>query len=96
MVDDVDVVACVDPIPEARQMYMDDWGIPSSYATLEECAYDAEPDIVSVCTWHLLHDPLTVEAASYPVDQSHHLRKAHGYRYGAGQPNGRSLRRQRH
>ena len=66
MVDSVDVVACVDPIPEARQMYMDDWGIPNSYATLEECASDAEPDIVSVCTWHLLHDPLTVEAASYP------------------------------
>ncbi len=65
-VDAVDVVACVDPIPEARQMYMEDWGIPNSYATLEECAHDAEPDIVSVCTWHLLHDPLTVEASSYP------------------------------
>ena len=66
LVDRVEVVACVDPIPEARQMYMDDWGIPSSYATLEECANDAEPDIVSVCTWHLLHDPVTAEAATYP------------------------------
>ncbi len=65
-IEDVEVVACVDPIPEARQMYMDDWGIPNSYATLEECANDSEPDIVSVCTWHLLHDPLTVEAAGYP------------------------------
>lgn len=66
LVDSVEVVACVDPIPEARQMYMDDWGIPNSYATLEECANDAEPDIVSVCTWHLLHDPVTAEAATYP------------------------------
>ncbi len=65
-VEDVEVVACVDPIPEARQMYMDDWGIPRSYATLEECAQDAEPDIVSVCTWHLLHDLITAEAATHP------------------------------
>lgn len=66
LVDEVDVIACVDPLESARTMYMEDWGIPQSFATLEECANVAQPDIVSVCTWHLLHDPLTVEAASYP------------------------------
>lgn len=66
LVDEVEVVACVDPLEPARQMYQRDWGIPQAFATLEECARVAEPDIVSVCTWHLLHDPLTVEAAGYP------------------------------
>ena len=65
-VDAVDVIACVDPLESARTMYMQDWDIPQSFATLQECASVAQPDIVSVCTWHLLHDPITVEAAGYP------------------------------
>ena len=92
MVDSVDVVACVDPIPEARQMYMDDWGIPQSYATLEECAYDAEPDIVSICTWHLLHDPLTVEAAGYPSIKAIICEKPMAIGMGRANRMGRSLR----
>ena len=62
-VDEVDVVAVVDPLPPARQTYMDDYDIPRGYATLAEALEKEEPDIVSVCVWHLLHDPVTVEAA---------------------------------
>jgi predicted dehydrogenase len=65
-VDEVDVVAVVDPIAPARQTYMDDYGIPRGYATLAEALEKEEPDIVSVCVWHLLHDPVTVEAAAGP------------------------------
>ncbi len=65
-VDEVDVVAVVDPVEPARQTYMGDYGIPRGYATLAEALKKEEPDIVSVCVWHLLHDPVTVEAAAGP------------------------------
>lgn len=65
-VDEVDVVAVVDPLEAARKTYMDDYSIPRGYATLAEALEKEEPDIVSVCTWHLLHDPVTAEAAAGP------------------------------
>ncbi len=66
LVDKVEVIAVADPLEAARRMYMDDFGIPNGYATVGEMLEDAEPDIVSVCTWHLLHDPVTVEVAAAP------------------------------
>ena len=65
-VDEVDVVAIVDPLEAARQTYMEDYDVPRGYATLGEALEKEEPDIVSVCTWHLLHDPITAEAAQGP------------------------------
>ena len=64
--DNVDVVAVVDPLEPARKMYMDQYGIPSGYATVEEMLEKSEPDIVSVCVWHLLHDTVTAEVAIGP------------------------------
>jgi len=62
----VDVVAVVDPLEPARRMYMDEYGIPSGYATVTEMLEKSEPDIVSVCVWHLLHDTVTAEVAIGP------------------------------
>lgn len=64
--DNIDVVAVVDPLEAARQMYMDEYGIPNGYATVAEMLEKAEPDIVSVCVWHLLHDTVTAEVAAGP------------------------------
>ena len=64
--DNVDVVAVVDPLEAARNMYMADHGIPNGYATVAEMLEKAEPDIVSVCVWHLLHDTVTAEVAAAP------------------------------
>jgi len=64
--DNVDVVAVVDPLEPARKMYMDKYGIPTGYATVEEMLEKSEPDIVSVCVWHLLHDTITAEVAIGP------------------------------
>jgi predicted dehydrogenase len=66
LIDNVDVVAVVDPIEPARQTYADEYGIPRGYATLAEALENENPDLVSVCVWHLLHDPITVEAAQWP------------------------------
>lgn len=63
LVEGVEVVAVIDPYEPARRQYMEDYGIPQGYATIEEMLEKAQPDIVSVCTWHLLHAPLTLAAA---------------------------------
>ncbi len=64
--DNVDVVAVVDPLEPARKMYMNDYGIPQGYATVAEMLESARPEIVSVCVWHLLHDTVTAEVATGP------------------------------
>ena len=64
--DNVDVVAVVDPLEPARKMYMDEYEIPRGYATVAEMLAESEPDIVSVCVWHLLHDTVTAEVAIGP------------------------------
>lgn len=64
--DNVDVVAVADPLEPARNMYMNDYGIPQGYATVAEMLETARPDIVSVCVWHLLHDTVTAEVAAGP------------------------------
>jgi predicted dehydrogenase len=64
--DNVEVVAVVDPLEAARNMYMTEHGVPQGYATVAEMLEKAEPDIVSVCVWHLLHDTVTAEVAAGP------------------------------
>ena len=56
----------VEPLEAARKMYMDQYGIPNGYATVEEMLEKSEPDIVSVCVCHLLHDTVTAEVAIGP------------------------------
>ncbi len=62
----VDVVAVADPLEPARQMYMDNYGISQGYATVAEMLEKAQPDLVSVCVWHLLHDTVSAEVATGP------------------------------
>ena len=63
LVNDVEVIAVADPIAAARKTYVDEYGIAQEFETVEEMMEKAKPDIVSVCTWHLLHPGPTVAAA---------------------------------
>ncbi|MBI64656.1 MAG: hypothetical protein CL778_05215 [Chloroflexi bacterium] len=62
-INNVEVVAATDPVEMARDGYIHDYNIPNGYETIQEMLDDAQPEIVSVCVWHLLHDPVTVEVA---------------------------------
>ena len=64
LVDEVEVIAVADPVPMARKTYVDAYGIPQEFETVEEMMEKARPDIVSVCTWHLLHPAPTIAAAA--------------------------------
>jgi UDP-N-acetylglucosamine 3-dehydrogenase len=63
LVDDVEVIAVCDPVAPARKTYMDEYGIGQEFETVAEMMTVAQPDIVSVCTWHLLHPAPTIAAA---------------------------------
>ena len=65
--DNVSIVAVVDPHDGARQTYLDKYEIPHGYATVEAMLEAEAPDIVSVCTWHLLHPEPTIAAADSGV-----------------------------
>ena len=67
LVDEIELVAVADPLVPARQQYMEEYGIPAGFATAEEMLAQAAPDIVSVCTWHLLHPDHVVAAAEAGV-----------------------------
>lgn len=67
LVDEVEVIAVADPLAAGRQQYMKEYGIPQGYATVEEMLVVAKPDLVSVCTWHLLHPAPTLAAAKAKV-----------------------------
>ena len=67
LLDDVDIVAAVDPYAPARQTFINNYGIPRGYDTIEAMLQDESPDIVSVCTWHLHHPEATIAAAEAGV-----------------------------
>ena len=67
LVDEVEVVAVADPVAAARARYVEQYSITQQYESVEEMLENARPDIVSVCTWHLLHPAPTIAAAQAGV-----------------------------
>ena len=69
LTDEVEVVAVADPVAAARARYVwECYGIPQQcMKALRKCSRMPSPDIVSVCTWHLLHPAPTIAAAQAGV-----------------------------
>jgi len=67
----VETVAFVDPIAAARDQFLQEYGDGTDavgYSDLEAMfAAGVIPDLISICAWHLLHAPLTVDAAKAGV-----------------------------
>lgn len=65
LVDNVDVIAIADPVANARQQYLETYADLNlqPFDSVETMLATARPDIVSVCTWHLLHPEPTIAAA---------------------------------
>ncbi len=62
-VEQVELVAAVDPLAAARDQFRQNVGVRQVFATTEEMLAAVQPDLVSVCTWHPLHPTPTVAAA---------------------------------
>ncbi len=59
----MDLVAGAEPHAGASRAFREMFSVPAMYATPEEMLKNEALDIVSICTWHLLHAPQTVLAA---------------------------------
>ena len=62
-IEEVEVIACCDPVPSAVEYYKNEFNIPQGFNDLDEMLNIAKPEIVSVCVWHLLHDEITNKVA---------------------------------
>ena len=64
-VDSVELVALTEPNERVRTAVQEKYNIPRGYSDFREMLDRERLDLVSVCTWHLLHEPQTIVAAEY-------------------------------
>lgn len=57
------LVACADISPEATARFAEQFNVPTQYRDYREMLRTERPDIVSICTHHHLHAPMTIETA---------------------------------
>ena len=60
----MELVAIADPVAEALDTFGERHGVRARYADYRQMLSDEAPDIVSICTWHRLHAPVTVAACA--------------------------------
>lgn len=63
-VPEVELVAIADPVREALDSFGDRYGIRQRHSDARKMLDEERLDIVSVCTWHRLHAPLTIAACA--------------------------------
>jgi len=60
----VELVACADIADEAARQFAGEFGIPRRYADYREMLERERPEVVSICTHHQFHAPMTIETAN--------------------------------
>jgi UDP-N-acetylglucosamine 3-dehydrogenase len=68
---DVEIVACADPVGEARDIFAEQFGVGQSYADYREMLEREDLDFVSVCTWTRFHKEMVVAAANSGIKAIH-------------------------
>jgi len=64
-VEAIELVAATDSKERVRKGMQEKFGFPHVYADFLEMLEKEKLDLVSVCTWHLLHAEHTITAAEY-------------------------------
>ena len=65
LTDAVELVAVTEPNQRVRAEFQQQHKVPMGYADMQTMMEAEKLDFVSVCTWHLLHEPQTLLAAGY-------------------------------
>ena len=68
---DVEIVACSDPIENARDAFAEQFEVPNTYENYEEMLEKESLDFVSVCTWIALHRDMVIAAANSGIKAIH-------------------------
>ena len=64
-VDSIEIVAVTEPNDRVRSEFQEKYQIPTGYIDMKDMMDKEDLDFVSICTWHLLHEPQALLAASY-------------------------------
>lgn len=68
---DVDIVACSDPVEDARTAFAEQFNVPKTYENYQEMLDNESLDFVSVCTWIALHKDMVIAAANSGIKAIH-------------------------
>lgn len=68
---DVEIVACSDPVENARNAFAEQFEVPNTYENYEEMLAKESLDFVSVCTWIALHRDMVIAAANSGIKAIH-------------------------
>ncbi|HOJ21235.1 MAG TPA: Gfo/Idh/MocA family oxidoreductase [Armatimonadota bacterium] len=65
--DYVEMVACADIVEENARAFADHFGIPKVYTDYHEMLEKEKLDVVSICTWMHLHEPMVIDCCKAGV-----------------------------
>ena len=68
---DVEIVACSDPVENARNGFAEQFEVPNTYENYVEMLEKESLDFVSVCTWIALHRDMVIAAANSGIKAIH-------------------------
>ena len=68
---DVEIVACSDPVENARNDFAEQFEVSNTYENYEEMLAKESLDFVSVCTWIALHRDMVIAAANSGIKAIH-------------------------
>ena len=68
---DVEIVACSDPVENARDAFAEQFEVANTYENYEEMLAKESLDFVSVCTWIALHRDMVIAAANSGIKAIH-------------------------
>src|SRR5690606_25579625 len=69
--DACEIVACADISEENAKAFQELFGVERTYTDYREMLEKESLDIVSVCTWPVLHEPMVVAASESGVKAIH-------------------------
>ena len=69
--DDVDIIACADPIEDSGNNFAEHFSVPKVYQDYNEMLDQEDLDFVSVCTWIEMHTDMIVNAANSGIQAIH-------------------------
>jgi len=71
LLDDVEMVACADIVPENAQAFADKYEFTDIYTDYNEMLTSVKPDVVSISTWPHLHAQMVLDCAAAGVPAVH-------------------------
>jgi predicted dehydrogenase len=71
LLDSCEMVACADIVEENAKAFAETYGVKGVYTDYRKMLAEAKLDLVSICTWMHLHEPMVLDACKAGVKAIH-------------------------